>query len=62
MELPVSTRNRLEAADLLYREAQRLKSIARTADLLTGPMLWLKIRDLEILAQLLESADHLSDT
>jgi hypothetical protein len=62
VKFPVSLSNRLEAADLLYREAQRLKPIARTSDLLTAPMLWLKIKDLETLARFLESTDLLSDT
>lgn len=57
----VSMGNQLAAADLLFQEAQRLKPIARTTDLLTAPMLWLKIRDLEYLARLLESTDLLSE-
>jgi hypothetical protein len=57
----ISRSNQLEAAGLLYQEAQRLKVIARTADNLTAPMLWLKIRDLEAIVRFLESTDPLSD-
>lgn len=52
----VDPKVRRDAAEILRAEIKNLKKQARKADSLTAPILWLKVRDLERIAQSLDDA------
>lgn len=55
--IEVDPKVRRDAAEILRAEIKKLKKQARKADSLTAPILWLKVRDLEKIAQWIEDDD-----